>query len=184
MHAHVGIPFTLTVRTLAVLLWCALSAVTASAAQGLEYEVKAAYIFNLVNATDWPATAFTSASAPFNVCVARPSPFGPVLAETFHNERVGSHPVVVSVVDSPQEVAQCHLLFIGRDADGRGTLQSGAAAAPVLTVGESRAFESRGGIITFVSEAGRIRFNVHHSSAAKRGLTLSSKVLQVARQVS
>jgi hypothetical protein len=88
------------------------------------------------------------------------------------------------VVHSPQDAARCHLLFIGRDADARGTLQAAAAAAPVLTVGESRAFESRGGIITFLSEAGRIRFNVQHSAAEKRGLTLSSKMLQVARQVS
>lgn len=177
------LPFTRTLGTLA-LVWCTMAAAKSSAAQGLEYEVKAAYIFNLVNATEWPATAFASADAGFNVCVAHANPFGALLAQTFHNERVGSHPVVVSVVDSPQDAARCHLLFIGRDADGRGTLQAAAAAAPVLTVGESRAFESRGGIITFVSEAGRIRFNVQHSAAGKRGLTLSSKVLQVARQVS
>ena len=152
--------------------------------QGLEYEVKAAYVFNFVNATDWPPAAFPSASAPFRVCVAESNPFDGLLGQAFQNEQVNGHPVIVSLVKTPPEISTCHVLFIARGADESGTLQKAAATAPVLTVGESRTFQKRGGIITFVADADRIRFDVNHQQATRTGITLSSKVLRVARQVS
>lgn len=180
------------VRLLPAMLVPFLSALTcaalwpagAGAAQPLEYQVKAAYLFNLVNAAEWPASAFASPSAPFTVCVAEPSPFGAALDHTFANEHVGSHPIAVSFVAAPDQVASCHLLFVPRQADATGALQRAAAAGAILTVGESRTFESRGGMVTFVLDAGRVRFDVNQRQAVRTGLTLSSKVLRVARQVS
>jgi hypothetical protein len=55
-----------------------------------------------------------------------------------------------------------------------------AVAGPVLTVGETLPFERRGGIITFIIEAGKVRFDVNPRAAERAGLRLSSKVLQVA----
>jgi hypothetical protein len=175
----------IVVRALAPLL-CASSAafVAVPPDRVLEYDVKAAYIFNLSNYTGWPSSAFDAPSTPFRVCVADPDPFGRSLTQTFRNEAVEGHPVVVAVVRAKGELRGCHVLFVGQAADASGTLQQAAAAEPILTVGESATFEKRGGIITFVSDAGRIRFDVSQQQAARAGLKLSSKVLQVARRVS
>jgi uncharacterized protein DUF4154 len=75
------------------------------------------------------------------------------------------------------------VLFIPDGADGSGALQRLASQAPVLTVGESGRFANRGGIVRFVIDGGRVRFDVNQQAAARSGVKLSSKVLQVARQV-
>jgi hypothetical protein len=153
-------------------------------AQAREYQVKAAYIFNLLPFTTWPPTAFRTANAPLNVCIASPNPFGDALRETFQNEHVGSHPVAIVQVTSPAAVIDCHVLFVGSEADPAGTLEQVAQNAPVLTIGESMRFEQRGGIITFVIEQGRVRFDLNQTAAARVNLQFSSKVLQVARNIS
>ena len=57
------------------------------------------------------------------------------------------------------------------------------ARAPVLTVGESENFLEDGGIVIFAMEQGRVRFDVNRQNAERRKLTLSSRLLRVARTV-
>ena len=157
---------------------------TAASTQEREYDVKAAYIFSLLPFTTWPASAFSSAAAPLTLCIAAPDPFGGALQRTFQNERVGSHPVVVTRVTTRDAARGCHVLFISAAADPDGSLERVVGTAPVLTIGETARFESRGGLVTFVIEQGRVRFDLNQTAAARVGIQFSSKVLQVARKVS
>jgi hypothetical protein len=157
---------------------------TRDASQASEYDVKAAYIFNLLPFTTWPPSAFRSPSAPLTICVAQPDPFGNALERTFQHEDVAAHPVVITHVSSVDELAGCHVLFLGAAADASGTLEAAAAKAPLLTIGEGPRFEGRGGMITFVVELGRVRFDVNKSAAGRANIQFSSKILQVARKIS
>jgi hypothetical protein len=51
---------------------------------------------------------------------------------------------------------------------------------PVLTVGEMPRFVSRGGMIQFVRQGTRIRFEINHTAARAAGLSVSSELLRVA----
>jgi len=53
----------------------------------------------------------------------------------------------------------------------------------VLTVGEGEAFAHAGGVIAFVIENRRVRFDINQTAADSAGLQLSSKLLSVARLV-
>ena len=53
----------------------------------------------------------------------------------------------------------------------------------VLTVGEAPGFLRAGGIIGFVVENRRVRFDVNQGAAARARLRISSKLLSVARSV-
>lgn len=53
----------------------------------------------------------------------------------------------------------------------------------VLTVGEGEAFVHDGGMIAFVIENRRVRFDIHLTPAENAGVRLSSKLLNVARSV-
>lgn len=152
--------------------------------QASEYEVKAAYIFNLLPFTTWPPTAFQTPTSPLTICVAAPDPFGNLLKQTFQDERVGDHPVVVTDVASAAAVGGCQVLFIGASADADGTIQRAAASGSILTVGEAGRFQQRGGMVTFFIERGRVRFDVNQTSAARTRIQFSSKILQIARMVS
>jgi YfiR/HmsC-like len=53
----------------------------------------------------------------------------------------------------------------------------------VLTIGESDGFARAGGMVNFVIDAGRVRFDVNQKAAERRGLRLSSRMLRLARRV-
>ncbi len=53
----------------------------------------------------------------------------------------------------------------------------------VLTVSDMPEFNRYGGMIQFVVEANRVRFEVNLTSAERSGLTLSSQLLKVAINV-
>ena len=55
--------------------------------------------------------------------------------------------------------------------------------ANVLTVGDGAEFLSRGAAVTFVREGDRVRFDVNLTEAQRAGLTISSRLLRVARRV-
>jgi hypothetical protein len=148
--------------------------------QSSEYALKAVYVLNLINFTEWPAEAFRTPADPLTVCVAEPDPFGPVLGQTLAGERVAGRAVAVVHVEATTSTADCHVLFVPAAVPPDRWLAA-VAARPVLTVGESAAFASAGGMIRFVLENRRVRFDANGASARAAGLTLSARLLQVAR---
>ena len=84
----------------------------------------------------------------------------------------------------PAALAQCELVFLpGANTDRIDQAIRMTMQRPVLTVGESPDFLRRGGIIAFVVDGGRVRFDVNLMMAEARGLSLSSRLLQVARAI-
>jgi hypothetical protein len=85
---------------------------------------------------------------------------------------------------SADGLSRCHLIFLaGANTDRIDQAVRLSAQRPVLTIGESPDFLRRGGMIAFVVDGGRVRFDVNASAASIRGLALSSRLLQVARTV-
>jgi hypothetical protein len=162
-------------------LICAAGAASPGFGQALEYEVKAAFLLNFTRFTEWPAGAFSSASDPFSVCVAGSDGFAPVVERAVQGERVGTHPIAVQRLPQNSGADRCHLLFVPRTVQARaGPLLRAATRA--LTVGESPGFLEQGGMINFVIDAGRVRFDVNTTAAAMRGLRLRSRLLRLARR--
>jgi hypothetical protein len=152
-------------------------AVTAS-----EYDIKAAYLYNFIALTEWPARAFPSPDAPLRVCIVGDDPFGSILERTVHGEVVNGRRMVIERFPPLERAAQCHVVFLSRRTAPRPVLDT-LAASPVLTIGESEAVAQAGGTIVFVAEDGRIRFEVNRSAATRRGLTFNARLLEVAREV-
>ena len=161
-----------------------LAAPRLTAQRGLEYEVKAAYLYNIVNFVTWPPDAFAEPADPVHVCVFGTDPFGPLLDRAMQGGTANMRPIVVDRIGDAPAAAQCHLLFIpGANTDHIDQLVRAAAQHPVLTIGEARDFLRRGGMIAFMVDGGRIRFDINLPAATMRGLALSSRLLQVARTI-
>ena len=167
-------------RLIAVVLACVSVMAARPAAQGndvtLEYRVKAAYLFNFTKFIEWPASALR-ADAPLTICVAGANPFGPVLAETVKGETVRGRPLATRVV---RDSAGCHVLFVP-DGVAAASLLRNARSRPLLTVGESQGFIRQGGVINFVLEQGKVRFEIDQAAAERAGLRISSRLLRLAR---
>jgi hypothetical protein len=150
---------------------------TAARAQDvpLEYQVKAVYLFNFVKSTEWPPEA---ATGPIHICVAGKNPFGTALSEAVQNELVNGRPLEARQISEPDP--GCHVVFIPESADARPFLQA-VRDMPTLTVGESADFLERGGIIRFIEDRGRVRFQIDAEAAKRSALRISAHLLNLSR---
>ena len=155
-----------------------------AAQRGLEYEVKAGFLYNIINFVTWPPDAFAAATDPVHVCIVRPDPFGRLLDRAIEGGTANSRPIVADRIADANDIGACHLVFLpGANTDRIDRTIRAAGQRPVLTVGEAPDFLRRGGMIAFVVDGGRVRFDINLPAATGRGLMLSSRLLQVARTV-
>ena len=149
--------------------------------QPTEYQIKAAFLFNFAKFVQWPPQAFADANSPMIIGVLGQNPFHEDLARTIRNKTIDDHPLVIKEFNSLVEVTNCHILFISTSEKRRlPQIFEGLNGANVLTVGETERFTESGGIINFVLEGTKIRFQINESAAKAAGLKLSSKLLSLA----
>jgi uncharacterized protein DUF4154 len=148
-----------------------------------EYEVKAAYLYNFGRFVEWPAKT-TSAADLFSICVLGDDPFGVTLDKTIAGENINGKKAVAKRVARPQDAVHCHILFISSTEESRlKEILAALDGTSVLTVSDIPQFTRRGGMIQFVTEANRVRFEVNLTNAEHAALTLSSQLLKVAVSV-
>lgn len=144
----------------------------------LEYQVKAAYLFNFTKFIEWPEGALRD-GAPLTICVAGENPFGSSLEETIQGESVNGRPLQARAAQPP---AGCHVVFVPRGVDPAAALRP-FRSLPALTVGESDGFLRGGGMVNFFIEDGRVRFEINHEAADRALVRISSRLLRLARPI-
>ena len=89
-----------------------LAALPVSAQVSREYDVKAAFLYNFITFTDWPAAAFSGPDSPYVIGVLGEDPFGAALDEIVKGEQIKGRPLVVRRFKRIEDVHHCHILFI------------------------------------------------------------------------
>ena len=150
--------------------------------QPSEYRLKAAFLFNFAKYVEWPAAAFPDKTSPLIIGVLGKSPFDGDLEQTIRNKTINGRPLQIKEIrHSVTEAASCHILFICTSEKKRlPEIFRGLRDAHVLTVGETDRFTQTGGMINFVPEGNKIRFEINDDAAKKAGLKISSKLLNLA----
>lgn len=145
-----------------------------------EYEVKAAYLYYFGKFVTWPPEAEASGNS-FVICVLGEDPFGPALDRTIVGESIRGTNVVVRRVGKAQEALGCRVLFISASEEKRldDTLKALGTAA-ILTVSDLPQFTRRGGMIQFILQKSRVRFEVNLTAAQDARLAMNSELLRVA----
>ena len=149
------------------------------AAQGkpTQYDVKAAYLYNFGKFIRWPSAPSDS----FNICILGDNPFGDGLANLVKGETLNGQRVEVKRINAAQSASGCSIVYVSSSEQGHTTeITTALAAQHALTVSDIPHFIDKGGMIGFVSDGGRIRFEVNQKAAQNAGLTLSSELLKVA----
>jgi len=163
----------------------------AGESQPTEYQVKAAFVFNFAKFVEWPSTGFPSADTPISIGVVceSGSAFETDLKSTTANKTINGRRLIINRVTSTQEMKACHILFVCRSEKSEKQekrrleeLFQSLRGGNVLTIGESDAFIPAGGIINFVTEDRKIRFEIKDAAARQAGLKISSKLLTLARK--
>jgi hypothetical protein len=146
----------------------------------LEYEVKAAFLYNFTKFVEWPAEAFTHERSPIVLCVVGDDPFGKSLETLVRGETVEGRSLAIDR-KTDGNFRQCHLMFVSRSERGRfSELLGGLGDSDVLTVGDAPGFLEAGGLINFTLEGGKVRFAINQAAAERSRLKISSKLMRLA----
>jgi hypothetical protein len=150
-----------------------------------EDDLKAAFLYNFAKYVEWPPSAFAGTSPEtFRLCVVADPPFVKMVHDIVAAETIDDRPVVLLMPEGAEAARRCHILFIGGDERDRAPgLLSAVQSSPVLTVGNGVEFLDLGGIVGFVRDGTRVRFDVNTAVARRVGLAISSRLLRIARRV-
>lgn len=169
-----------------LIVFCVFLAVNFSRGQQArptESQVKAAYLFNFGKFVRWPAVSPGSDDS-LEICVLGKNPFGSVLDDTVRGETIEGRKVIAKTLPALQDAGGCRILFVSLSEEGRvAGILSEAKHLKALTVSDIPHFAEHGGMIEFINQEERIRFEVNAAPLEEAGLTVSSELLKVATKV-
>jgi hypothetical protein len=143
-----------------------------------EYEIKAAYLYNFIKYVDWPSYGDT-----ITIGVLGGNPFGTALGP-LDGKIVKGRRLLIKEVDSLRDAQKCQIIFVSSSEKSRlQEIFENLKNARVLTVGETQGFANGGGIINFVEENNKVRFEINADAARRTGLNISSELLKLAKLV-
>jgi hypothetical protein len=162
---------------------CALTGTRAHALEPGPSAIKAAFLYKFGFFVEWPSAAFAATDSPINLCIVGTDPFGAVLDETVKGRRVGRRGIAVRRLGAVSRDSGCHIVYLAeRGTRGTDDMLATLRGSDVLTVTDRPADAGRG-IINFVMRDNRVRFDIDEAAAASSGLTISSRLLNLALDV-
>jgi hypothetical protein len=159
----------------------ALGNLTGEAQASREYQLKAVFLFNFAQFTDWPDSAFANEKSPIVIGVVGPDPFGSALEATIHDESIKGHPLVLEHYSRVADIKPCHMLFITQpELRHIDEIVKSVKDKPVLTVADNDGTAATAAIIRFTLQNNKVHFRVNVEAARVAKVNLSSKLLRVA----
>jgi hypothetical protein len=150
-----------------------------------ERQIKAAYLYQFGRYVEWPAKTFADAKSPFVIGVLEHDPLIADLEQIAEIKKIQERPIRIQRFPSIADVRTCQILYLPASITPEKQTEAVRKMPKrgVLLVGDSEGFLARGGTMQFVVEDNRIRVVVSRKAAKLAGLTISAKLLQVARVV-
>jgi YfiR/HmsC-like len=146
-----------------------------------EYQIKAAFLFNFAKFVEWPAEAFSDSNAPIVIGVLGKNVFGTDLENTIRDKKVNNRIFKFKNFTSASEATNCQILFVSSsEKDNFSKIVAGMHNTSILTVSETDGFIQAGGMVNFLIQDSKIRFQISDEAAKKAGLKVSSKLLSLA----
>ena len=144
-----------------------------------EYQMKAAYLYNLATFTTWPAQS----SGTVRLCVLGQDRFGGALEKLTRSSPSGVK-ISLTYLSGMQDARGCQIMFIdASERDNAQAILKQLEGLPILTVTDSPELFQMGAIVGLFLENRRLSFDVNYQIAQSASLSMSSKLLRVARNV-
>jgi hypothetical protein len=168
--------------------------------QNREHQIKAAFLYNFVQFTDWPKDKLAEPNT-ITIGLLGEHDFGnafePVKSKTVKDKKLiikdfgrfrksfqQNAAGKLELANYLEQLRKCHVLFIcDYERDNFKAILEIVKDYGVLTVGETADFLNYDGIITFIPGTDKIVFEVNQNICEREGLKISSKVLRLARKV-
>ncbi len=173
----------------------------ADSAPSRECQIKAAFLYNFVRFVDWPEDKLGDANEPIRIGIIGKNPFGNAF-EPIKDKKLKGRKVIIETfkglskikpskknVKTPQHpeikrIRKCHLLFIcTSEKEHLADIIELVRRHGVLTIGQMPGFLESGGIINFLEEEKKIRFEINLKVARKSKLKIRAKLLRLATRI-
>lgn len=183
-----GKPYTLnaqfTLRSLLLLFFLAsvgsVGSLKTAAQTPDEYRVKAAFILNFARFVEWPADSY-SESGVLVVGIIGDNPFGNSL-DQLNGNTVNARRISIRRLKAGDYLRGCQILFVGSSERNRlGKILDSVRGGSVLTIGELPQFNQAGGVIKFVIQDYKVRFEINAGAAGHARLRVSSKLMALSK---
>ena len=148
-----------------------------------EYEVKAAFLYNVGKFVEWPKNGSEN-NAFLTLCVLGYDPFQEKLA-ALEGKTIKGKKIIVKRIAFVSEAKNCDILFISSSEKTRiSQIVKELANQPILTVGDTDSFAEKGVMINFYIENDRIKFTINTKAAERSDVKIHSNLLRLAKIVS
>lgn len=173
----------------------------AGSAAGHEYQIKAAFLYNFTMFVDWPKEKMADSNEPIIIGIIGKDPFGNAF-EPIKSKLARERKVIIKRLEGLKElkksgkkdttelnqeidaIKKCHLLFICRSEQKKlREIIDLVKGHSVLTIGDMPGFLEASGIINFVMEEKKVRFEINLTAAKQAKLQISSKLLRLAKRI-
>lgn len=148
-----------------------------------EYEVKAAFIYNFIKFIEWPDELPKNRPVPINLYVLGYDPFGKALG-SLQGKQIRGRTINIKRAGSPKGLINCHILFISSSEKQHiPEILRSIKGLNTLTISDTAGFAKKGIIVNFYTEGEKVRFEINLDAAKRANLTISSKLLGLAKIV-
>ncbi len=155
--------------------------VRAEQAQPEEYEIKAAFVYNMLQFVEWPVGELSKHDN-MTVCIFGKNPFGTSL-DSIESKKVWERTLLLRKISQPQQIRQCQIIFISSsETKLLPFVLNTIKGLPILTIGDTEGFSEQGVIINFfLAENNKVRFEINKEASRMAGLKISSHLLRLSR---
>jgi hypothetical protein len=146
-----------------------------------EHQIKAAMIYNMVRFMEWPEEALSVAATQFRICTAGKGGLALAVEELRGKQLKGR---IVTVQHVTTSAAGCQVLVLSEpDRSATADLLEKVRTSAVVTVAESAGFARSGGVVGFVLQGGKVRFEINQTAAQRHRIRISAQLLKLAHIV-
>ena len=144
-----------------------------------EFELKVALLYNFALFTEWPIVSGNT----LNLCLYGQDPYGNAI-QVLTKKYVQNRQLHIDYVRQLTDIDNCHILYIySSELSQIESLIKQINSKPILTIIDVPGNNNHIGIINLAMEKQKIRFDIDLRAAHRAGLSLSSKLLRLARKV-
>lgn len=142
-----------------------------------EYDLKAAFLFNLAKFIRWPAAKFEHEDSPLVIGIRGDEAldrFSRLLGE----KAIDQHKIQIKAIAQIEELRSCHVIFLSRaEKDDLAQWVAAGNSASALTVGETTDFLQQGGMIQFALASGELRLEINEQCTRQAGINITANAL-------
>jgi len=142
-----------------------------------DVKIQANYIYNIVKYVNWPESY---KSGDFVIGILGTAAINDEIKKLATTKKVFSQKISVVEFSSPEEITNCHVLFVTKVKTG--VIKEAVAKVgsnSTLIIGEFPGLANLGAAINFVNQDGKLVFQLNEAAVKRQGLKVSSQLVEL-----